>query len=195
MERERYGRGRGGGINRYPDVSGRTGGGQPSGGRAFERDERPRGAPRPSGSAEPWSEVPPELEAMLRAQVGQRPTVPTARPTETGPVKIDVDEGALAEGADAIAEAPSDAEAGIAKPKRTTKASTAKPRATKTKATDAEADAEAPKPKRRTTTRAKTSEGAAAGSPEATPDGEATEPEATAPKRRTTRRTTTKTSS
>jgi uncharacterized LabA/DUF88 family protein len=189
IERERYGRGRTGGINRYPDVSGRTGDRDQRDRRVQE--DRPREAGRPSGSTEPWSEVPPELEAMLRAQVGQRPTVPTARPTETGPVKIDVDEGALAEGADAIAEAPSDAEAGIAKPKRTTKASTAKPRATKTKATDAEA----PKPKRRTTTRAKTSEGAAAGSPEATPDGEATEPEATAPKRRTTRRTTTKTSS
>jgi uncharacterized LabA/DUF88 family protein len=83
MERERYGRGGGGGINRYPDVSGRTA--QPSGGsrgpapredRSYSRgrDERPRdrdAAPRTS--SEPWSEVPPELEAMLRAQVGAAP--------------------------------------------------------------------------------------------------------------------------
>ena len=32
----------------------------------------PRPAPRPSGD-EPWSEVPPEIEAMLRAQQGSRP--------------------------------------------------------------------------------------------------------------------------
>ncbi len=96
MDRERFGGGRGGGggINRYPDVSARTGstgstgsGGPSRQGRAplpreerplprRDRDDRPREtrAPRdaaPAGtSSEPWSEVPPELEAMLRAQVG-----------------------------------------------------------------------------------------------------------------------------
>ena len=84
VERERYGRGGGGGgINRYPDVSGRTGGGgnvapsrPPRDDRGYgRRDERPReAAPRPSSSNEPWSEVPPELEAVLRAQVGQKPS-------------------------------------------------------------------------------------------------------------------------
>jgi uncharacterized LabA/DUF88 family protein len=92
VDRERYGRGGGGGINRYPDVSGRTGG-PPRGGRdGGRRDERfPRGgdrgdrAERPdrartggpqSGGAprpgEQWSEVPPELEALLRAQLAAK---------------------------------------------------------------------------------------------------------------------------
>src|SRR5947207_7080389 len=79
MDRERYGRGGGGGgINRYPDVSRR----EPPRDAGFPRRDRPvrqdrperhdRPAPRPAGS-DPWSEVPPELEAMLRAQVQSRP--------------------------------------------------------------------------------------------------------------------------
>ena len=84
MERERYGRGGGGGINRYPDVSARTGqapGPAPRAERPFrpERTDRPReDRPRvtaPRSSSEPWSDVPPELEAMLRAQVAQKPVV------------------------------------------------------------------------------------------------------------------------
>jgi uncharacterized LabA/DUF88 family protein len=93
VDRERYGRGGGGGINRYPDVSGRAGnpprGGRDGGrreerfGRSVDRDdriERPDrgrgrgqqaggGAPRPG---EQWSEVPPELEALLRAQLAAK---------------------------------------------------------------------------------------------------------------------------
>jgi uncharacterized LabA/DUF88 family protein len=86
MDRERYGRGGaaggvgggGGGINRYPDVSRR----EPPRDAGFPRRDRPvrqdrpdrhdRPAPRPAGG-DPWSEVPPELEAMLRAQVQSRP--------------------------------------------------------------------------------------------------------------------------
>jgi uncharacterized LabA/DUF88 family protein len=77
VDRERYGRGgSSGGINRYPDVSAR---------RTEERprtDERPRTEDRPPTAArqdrprsgdEPWSEVPPELEAMLRAQIAAKP--------------------------------------------------------------------------------------------------------------------------
>jgi uncharacterized LabA/DUF88 family protein len=74
VDRERYGRGGGGGgINRYPDVSAR---------RPEERprtDERPAVAPRqdrPRSGDEPWSEVPPELEAMLRAQIAAKPGRP-----------------------------------------------------------------------------------------------------------------------
>ena len=97
VERERYGRGGGGGgINRYPDVSGRTGGGgngapnrPPRDDRGYgRRDERPReAAPRPTSSNEPWSEVPPELEAVLRAQVGQKvsPATEPSRPTQSAP--------------------------------------------------------------------------------------------------------------
>jgi len=93
VDRERYGRGGGGGINRYPDVSGRTGGPPRSGrdggrreeryGRPADRDDRVErpdrgrgrgpqvggGAPRPG---EQWSEVPPELEALLRAQLAAK---------------------------------------------------------------------------------------------------------------------------
>jgi uncharacterized LabA/DUF88 family protein len=87
VDRERYGRGGGGGINRYPDVSGRVGtgagrggsrdqgrrddrgGGYGRGGDRPPRIDRTGGAPRPG---EQWSEVPPELEAMLRAQLAAR---------------------------------------------------------------------------------------------------------------------------
>ena len=98
VDRERYGRGGSSGINRYPDVSARTssapsggtgGRGPRDGGRDSGRDRGPRdgggygrggdrpvrtdrpmgGAPR---SGEQWSEVPPELEAMLRAQLAAK---------------------------------------------------------------------------------------------------------------------------
>ncbi len=89
IDRERYGRGGGvgsGGLNRYPDVSGRDrqGGRGPTGGQGSggfgrperqDRSERPdrfeRPAPRSGG--DPWTEVPPELEQMLRAQLAQSP--------------------------------------------------------------------------------------------------------------------------
>jgi hypothetical protein len=82
IDRERYGRGGGGGINRYPDVSGREGG-HAGGPRRddFRRAERPApvraerpaaGRPNVSRGDEPWSEVPPELAEMLRAQVAGR---------------------------------------------------------------------------------------------------------------------------
>ena len=83
IDRERYGRGGGGGINRYPDVGdrGRGGGGggrpQPTyrGDRPPRQDRPDRDRPvAPRGnSSEPWSEVPEELEAMLRAQLAQSP--------------------------------------------------------------------------------------------------------------------------
>ena len=93
VERERYGGvSRSPGFNRYPDVSGRDrqggGGGRPSGGNrqgGFRQDrpERSERPPRTSGG-DPWSEVPPELEEMLRAQLAQsgkaRPTAPTGQP-------------------------------------------------------------------------------------------------------------------
>ncbi|MEO8570780.1 MAG: NYN domain-containing protein, partial [Chloroflexota bacterium] len=99
MERERFGRGGsgGGGINRYPDVSGRP---RPS---TAPREDHSysRGAPRPPVSAsppaprssnEPWSDVPPELEALLRAQVAQKP--PVGRPSTASrpaPERADLD--------------------------------------------------------------------------------------------------------
>ena len=86
IDRERYGGGGsrgGGGINRYPDVSGRERGSAPSRGRPPEsgysrqdRGPRPDRGDRPdrSGSprsSEPWSEVPEDLQEMLRAQLAQ----------------------------------------------------------------------------------------------------------------------------
>jgi uncharacterized LabA/DUF88 family protein len=217
MERERYGRGRTGGINRYPDVSGRTAG---SGSRVG--DERPRGAPRPTSSAEPWSEVPPELEAMLREQVGQKPTGPSLRATETLPGSpVDVVDEAVAESAEAAASADEAAATGAA-PKRRTKAptSTSRSRSTKSKAAATVSADEAPAPKRRTTrkstatasgedateapepkkrtTRKTTAKSAGAPASAAGDEGsggvEATDTDA-APKRRTTRRSTAKTTS
>jgi hypothetical protein len=88
MDRERFGRGGGGGqrggrgINRYPDVSGRQRSTAPS------RDERSFGRPQrqpmaqPRGSSEPWSDVPPELEAILRAQVAQKTSQAGAPPAD-----------------------------------------------------------------------------------------------------------------
>jgi uncharacterized LabA/DUF88 family protein len=214
MERERYGRGGGGGINRYPDVSGRTGGGSPpaeprdrSYGRDRDRgrdagrparDERPRES-APRSSNEPWSEVPPEVEAMLRAQVASKPTAPAVAPVpELEPVVTDA----------AIPEPE-------AKPKRrttrSTKAAAAEPETPVSDAVDVQPEAEA-KPKRRTTRATKaaapepttgdeasatpdadakpkrrTTKAKAASEPAATPsDADASEPEAK-PKRRTTR--------
>jgi hypothetical protein len=83
IERERYGTGgRSGGINRYPDVSGRDrqsggqGGGRQGGGggrdAGYPRHDRPERVERPARTGgDPWSEVPPELEEMLRAQLAQ----------------------------------------------------------------------------------------------------------------------------
>jgi uncharacterized LabA/DUF88 family protein len=92
VDRERYGSaGRPGGSDRYQEPSGRRpsggsggggGGGGFAGGRGarddrFSREAGPvRARPeRPSGgrSDEPWSEVPPELEALLRAQLAAKP--------------------------------------------------------------------------------------------------------------------------
>ena len=92
MDRERFGGGRGsrpsafqqpaptprdGGFNR-PDRGGRND--------RMDRGDRrppfrsvPAPAPRPSGD-EPWSEVPPEIEAMLRAQLGARQAAPRREP-------------------------------------------------------------------------------------------------------------------
>jgi uncharacterized LabA/DUF88 family protein len=121
MSRERYGRGGGGGgINRYPDVSARTAG--PAQDRSYDRGDRGRAPePRRSGGGE-WSEVPPELEAQLRAQL-------TARPAAAAPVaRIDAD----------VTEAPA------AKPRATR---SRKPAATATDTATTSDDAVAAKPR------------------------------------------------
>ena len=124
MDRERYGGGgrggagggagpRGGGsggrgINRYPDVSNRprpVGPGPAREDRGYGRPDR-AAAPAPRNSSEPWSDVPPELEALLRAQVAQKPApVRTVRVPEDGGSSEDLLGSGVAEGtADAVAE-------------------------------------------------------------------------------------------
>ncbi|HUG29124.1 MAG TPA: NYN domain-containing protein [Candidatus Limnocylindria bacterium] len=88
LDRERYGGGRGSRPSAFqqPAPAPREGGfNRPDRGDRNDRMDRgdrrppfrpvPTPAPRPSGD-EPWSEVPPEIEAMLRAQLGTRPAAP-----------------------------------------------------------------------------------------------------------------------
>jgi uncharacterized LabA/DUF88 family protein len=90
IERERFGRGGGSGINRYPDVSGRerprdTGYSRPDRGGRPDRGPRPE-RPVERRGGEPWSEVPPEVEAMLRAQISSKPrTAEPVSPREVNP--------------------------------------------------------------------------------------------------------------
>ncbi len=218
VDRERFGRGGGGGINRYPDVSAREPagrGGRPSGpgpGRQDrpprqERFERPDRAAGPR-SSEPWSEVPEELEAMLRAQLAQSPKAspPASRRQASGS-----EPAASSTSGPASAEPTSAAEEPATK-RRTTRRK-AEPAAVTASdgAPTPDATGDAPKrraprrkadspggddasataaPKRRTT-RAKT---ATAGVAETAADAAGAEPagsdaaEAAAPKRRTTRK-------
>ena len=186
IERERYGGGRGASPSRYsePARDGRTGvgtgGGGTAGGGGRGGQQPPRGprpehqdrvdrAPRTGG--EEWSEVPPELEQMLRAQV-QR-----SRPTAAAPATAPV---ASAAEAAPVAEAP--------RPRATRKPAAAKaPAAPATapvaSAAEAAPVAEAPRPRA-------ARKPAAAKAPATAPVAPAVEaaPVAEAPKRRTTRK-------
>ena len=216
VDRERFGRGGGGGgINRYPDVSGRTApvrdaaprndrprdGGR-DGGRNFgrgaerpERTDRIPGAPRPG---EGWSEVPPELEAMLRAQLaaGGGGSAPRrdrgpARPSGSSQGQGDVTPAVVSGGTDAPTNTATDAEAA---PRRRTaraageapaKAGAARAGRGRSTSTTAGADAEASTPAveapkaRATRTRA--------AAPKADVADAAVSADDAAPKRRTTR--------
>jgi uncharacterized LabA/DUF88 family protein len=197
MDRERYGRGGaaggvgggGSGINRYPDVSGRErprDAGFPRRDRP-ERQDRPvrqdrpdrpdrndRPAPR-SGGGDPWSEVPPELEAMLRAQVSSRPR-PEPRPSRetTGEPQPRGEAVAGFEPQAAAAPAP---EAEAEAPRRSTRGR--RPAAAKATASgDGAAGKSASAPAKRTATRRPTKAAATADAAR----------ETAAPKRRTTRK-------
>ena len=159
VSRERYGGGRSGGINRYPDVSARTA--APREDRSYDRGERSStgGAPRRGGGE--WSEVPPELEAQLRAQISQKPLTPA--PAETTHA---------AAGTTAESEAPA--------PKRRTTRKAAPTADVEAPEAASTTDAEAPAPKRRTTRKAApTADADATSAP-------AADAKAPAPKRRTT---------
>jgi len=228
IDRERYGRGGGGGINRYPDVSGRTGqagqsgrsgGGRQEGGYArqdasYSRGPAPERFDRPAPkSGDPWSEVPPELEEMLRAQLAQSPK---ARRPERAPAASRIEAADAAGEIETMTETPIEApaapkrrtstrkkadgevgatvasiaktEAPAAPKRRTATRKTAATAETPAAAVETAAEAEAPAtPKRRTATR---KSAASADSPAATveesADGGASVP--AAPKRRTTTR-------
>ena len=195
IDRERYGRGGGGGINRYPDVSGRTGqpsqsgrsgGGRQEGGYARQdaNYSRPQNAgrfdrPAPRSGGE-WTEVPPELEEQLRAQLAQSPK---ARRPERPPAASRVEAADAAGEIETMTEAP--AETPVPARRSTTRrkaAEAATPGATATAAqADGSADvAAAAAPKRRATTRTK-----AGAAPVAETSSDAA---AAAPKRRTATR-------
>ncbi len=166
MERERYGRGSSGGINRYPDVSGRPQQGPPPrDDRGRGRGDRPVSAPVGRSSSEPWSDVPPELEAMLRAQVAQKSV-----PGRAAPAPSPVDDQDIRAQEAAVVDEPASTGAKARAPRK----SAAKPAA---KATVTKAPAKA-----RSSSRAAASTASAAGDPEG---GAA---EAAAPKARATRK-------
>jgi uncharacterized LabA/DUF88 family protein len=181
MERERYGRGSGGGINRYPDVSGRDrdrdrpierqpsrGGGRPDAG--FGRQDRnDRPAPR---SGDPWTEVPPELEEMLRAQLAQSPKA--RRPEPVAP--------AVTAEPETVAEAPATRRRATTRRTAGSPADSPATAGSSEATTGAEPAADAATPKRRTSTRKKAEPAASAASTET---GDAA---SAAPKRRTTTR-------
>jgi uncharacterized LabA/DUF88 family protein len=90
MDRERFGGGRGSQISRFAEPAPRhdlepnrnarpdRGGFRPGQGPAPRPAPRPAPQRAPSGD-EPWSEVPPEIEAMLRAQMGGQASRPPRR--------------------------------------------------------------------------------------------------------------------
>jgi hypothetical protein len=178
IARERYGSGGGGGgINRYPDVSGRT---APRVDRSYDRGDRgDRGgapvdrAPAPRRGSGEWSEVPPELEAQLRAQVANR--APAAAPA---PAPADVE--------------PTSSEGLEVAPAATGRRTTRKPASASTKATaksEATSDDAAATPKRKTTRKTAATASSPDGDAPATAGAEGTA--AAAPKRKTTRKATT----
>jgi len=181
IARERFGRGGGsGGINRYPDVSERTSRGPAPAARREERPARPDRAPAgaaPGRGGGEWSEVPPELEELLRAQLSQRPASrPADAPEEPG-------------GRESSASAEPDAapEAATTGRRRTTRRTQpAAGAASDDTAAPAEADA-APATRRRTTKRTPAADAQATGTPAS--DESAEEAPAPKPRRRTTRST------
>lgn len=181
VERERFGRPGTSGVTRYPETARPAGhgvgGGRPTRPeRPAERRERP--------SAEPWSEVPPEIEAMLRAQLAAKKTggAPTADRDRGEPEQLRAEAGAApAETAEAVATAPTEAAPKRRGRRRTTadvgeaSASQAEAPSTTGAGPEAAEEAAAAVPTRRRTTRRR-AEAAAEGpaAETAVPSGEAT---------------------
>ena len=203
VERERYG---GRGPSRLSEPAGRGGRGGPGAPRSDQRPARP-GQPSPARdrgperrpSSEPWSEVPPELEELLRAQLAQkaaRQESPAAAPeATTGDAPAAPKRRTTRKPATATA-APAEpvATTGTPAPKRRTRSTSSAPEATTGDAPAA--------PKRRTTRKPATATAAPAEpvattgtpAPKRRTRSTSSAPEATtgdapaAPKRRTTRK-------
>jgi uncharacterized LabA/DUF88 family protein len=127
MDRERFGGGRGSTISRFAEPAPRRDAGPNRVDRPVRGDRPPfraasRPAPRPTSGEEPWSEVPPEIEAMLRAQIGAQATRPAPR-RDDRPSRGPATEAAAGEvptGAPAPSEDPTTAAVEPVAPKRTT---------------------------------------------------------------------------
>ncbi len=150
-------------------------GGRPQGGRPMDRtprsDDRPVMA-EPRSSSEPWSEVPPELEELLRAEMARKSPAPESRSSYSAP----------AETKQSAPTADADAPSFIASPDDEPAEATA--------ATAPAAKA----PRRPRTTKATAAAGSAADeSATAGASSATTSPEAEKPKPKTTRARTTKT--
>jgi uncharacterized LabA/DUF88 family protein len=212
MDRERFGGGRGASVNRFAEPAPR--------GRDDDRprvdrprndrprNDRPRNdrpaprpaqrpAPRPMSGNEPWSEVPPEIEAMLRAQLsgrGSRPVQPARGPEAAPPASVHAEAPAPAAPAPRrrtgrVTPTSPDATVGPVEAVSTAPSADLKRRTTRKAAPSVEASAaplaepvaKAAAPKRRTAQRAApaTEPTAAAAAPAAA---------AAAPKRRATRK-------
>jgi uncharacterized LabA/DUF88 family protein len=216
VQRERYGRG-----------------GAPGGGFSGpRRDDRPFGRPnqgtpqsqphRPApfsasppaatggnvangGGSDPWSEVPPEIEAMLRAELARKGGAPAAPAAPvSAPDQADDEETAQALGvagtadvAGGVTETPAvgssaaepEAPKRRARRTRATAATEAAPETAVTEAPTAEAAADEAAPKRRTRRTKATAEAESAATPatEASADASVTPEAGAAPKRRTRR--------
>ncbi|MBI2776846.1 MAG: NYN domain-containing protein [Chloroflexi bacterium] len=178
IDRERFGGGRGQGVSRFAEPA-------PRGGRPDDRprdsrpprnddrfrSDRPDARPAPRGtSSEPWSEVPPEIEAMLRAQLTG--STGTARPARQPRPEAQRREAASPESEVAMSGVGDPFETGApapaTRPAGRRSASAAPAPAFEAAAIDAApavADAAAPAPKRRTTRRAAASEAPASEAP------------------------------
>ncbi|HLB79194.1 MAG TPA: NYN domain-containing protein [Dongiaceae bacterium] len=179
LDRERYGRTTsqpsfGGGGGRSPDRGRDRGrGGRPTpGGRPARPpriDDRPR-FDEARSSNEPWSEVPPELEELLRAELSRK--APVAPMASTPPPSALMDAPAMAE--------PSAEPAAEAKPVRRTRTTKAKAAAEPAVTTETGADAAPVKP-----TRSRTTKSTAAAKPRVTKAAAAAAPKKTATRRKT----------
>ena len=204
VERERYGRpgaGSFGGPRREaPNGPRREPGAGPrrDGGR---RDDRSRGGrrdrppqrmstprsvpPAPSGGSDPWSEVPPELEEMLRAQLSTGGGRSRPEASEAGTSTLQpLEPSAL------TTEAGAEAVEGPAAPKRRTpsRRTSAKSASTESVSTE-EAGSESATPKRRAATRRTATKASSAGATDgAAGDPSDAEASSETPKKRATRR-------